>query len=87
MRIYNTVVFRSTSKMYALEKSGKRPNTVRLLDRDDVEDLLLGKSEPSYIVIRNSVTEQQFERELTNISVIGELCGKTIVVFSWRHEE
>jgi len=87
MRIYNTVVFKSEKKMYDLEKSGKKTNTVRVLDRDEMEKLRLSESTPTRIVIKNAVTERGFERDITDISVIGELCGKTIVVFSWKHEE
>jgi len=88
MRIYNGVVFKSDTNMYVLEESGKKPNTVRLLDRDEVKKLELGTdSEPKHITIKHESTGMRFGRELTNISVIGELCGKTIVVFSWKHEE
>lgn len=88
MMTYNGVVFKSDTNMYVLEESGKKPNTVRVLDREEMEKLRLGTdSEPKHITIKHEPTGMRFGRELIDISIIGELCGKTIVVFSWKHEE
>ncbi len=83
----NTIIFRSTPSLYEKEESGKKPNTVRILD-DDAEALpvMMGKEDLTHIRIERW-DHHGFTRELTDISVVGRLLGKTICVFSWRHGE
>ena len=80
----NTVIFRSTPSMYEVEENGKKPNTVRILDDD--ETLLVATIGKDLTRIRiERWGHRGFTRELTDISKIGELLGKSVYVFSWRH--
>ncbi len=83
----NTVIFRSTPSMYVKEESGVKPNTVRILDFCEVCTLLRTKGKIEYIRIEESGTERSFTRELTDITDMGEILGKSIFVFSWRHDD
>jgi len=86
----NTVVFKSEPYFYELEERGLKPNTVRLLDEEDArlfDEWMMDVDEIQYIEIRNKRYSQEwFRRKLTDVSIIGEICGKYLVVFSWRHE-
>ncbi len=81
----NTVIFRSTPSMYEKEESGKKPNTVRILDDDEALPIMTMGEDLTCIRIERW-DHHGFTRELIDISVVGRLLGKTICVFSWRHE-
>ncbi len=84
----NTVIFQSMPVMYEKEESGVKPNTVRILDglHEEVE-LMKASERLTHIQIRESYHKHRFTRELTDISKIGEILGKSVYVFSWRHGE
>ena len=96
MKIHgNTIHFKSDGYWYAKEKSGKKPNTVRLLDplqRSQVEQWF-STNDPAYIRIVNKDYEwESFERILTDVSCVGQIAGYFVYVFSWyqrevKHEE
>jgi hypothetical protein len=82
----DAIIFGSDPKLYELEKSGKKPNTVRALD-------LLGKAHvlntpPKMIIVFiRGVEGKEFTRDLTDISFVDayELAdGRELCVFSWN---
>jgi len=83
----NTVIFRSYPSMYEKEESGVKPNTVRILDFCEISQVIENWKELKYIRIEEVGHDRSFTRELTDITEVGELLGKSVYVFSWRHEE
>ena len=84
--------FKSTPEFWALERHGFKPNTVRIMDAAEAEIAMEGSyaiafAGPVQIRVVNTATGTAFARTLTDISIVGELLGKSIVVFSWRHED
>ena len=75
----NTVIFKSKEPYYTQEELGIKPNTVRLLTH--VEESILLESTPTQI--RITKREQVFQRTLTDISMLGDLLGYKLYVFSW----
>ena len=96
----NTVIFKSVPFNFKAEQRGTKPNTERLLNSTEFKALLTDENEKypvfsyDYLLhrIRIGCTDPNlkgydpFERELTDIRKIGELCGSYLVVFSWMHE-
>ena len=83
----NTVIFRSEPSMYEKEERGVKPNTVRILDFCEVSQVIENWEELKYIRIEERGHNRSFTRKLTDITDIGELLGKNMFVFSWRHGE
>jgi hypothetical protein len=74
------VVFKSDKEFFDKEESGKKPNTIRLLRSVD----FLRLKACYYITIyQNHDTHLYFDRKITDISKIGTLAGKELVVISW----
>ena len=96
-----TVVFKSTPYYFKEERDGLKPNTVRLLTRDEKREIETTvrvnkiRIEPTmnYEIKTHDVTYDTFQkltpftRTITSIEQIGALCGYYLFVFSWRHEE
>jgi len=87
----NTIVFKSKEHFFALEKSGMKPNTMRILGYKAYVQVEARKKKLKYIRIVNAFQKDQtldfFERELTDISHISDILGHSLVAFSWRHKE
>ena len=83
----NTVIFRSYPSMYEVEESGVKPNTVRILDFCETSQVIENWDKLTHIRIEEVGHDRSFTRELTDITELGELLGKDVFVFSWRHEE
>ena len=86
-----TIVFKSESYIFKLERDGLKPNTVRLLTYDEWQELGSGvdTNEIRIECVRKNIDDACFEpftRTLTSIEQIGELCGYYLFVFSWKHE-
>ena len=92
-----TVVFTSTPYYFNLEQRGLKPNTVRLLTYGQMQQVRPENEIVGIVHIRKirivcseerieSYCPHPFERELTSIVKIGELCGHYLFVFSWKHE-
>lgn len=96
-----TIVFTSTPYYFGVEQRGLKPNTVRLLTygqkrqvQPEGECDLSFPTVGSYYIkkIRIVCTDERleayppFERVLTSIEQIGEMCGHYLFVFSWKHE-
>jgi hypothetical protein len=80
-----TITFKSTLERFEKERSGAKPNTVRVMNAPpyDFIDALNGWLE-CRIIIKCTDSLAQIERTLTDVSVVGEFCGKCLVVWSWR---
>lgn len=79
-----TVTFKTEPReLFAAEKSGTKPNTVRILDIDEYHQLR--KQNPKKIVIQ--YRQEIFLRTITNLHVTEGVFGKVIVVISWTNEE
>lgn len=90
-----TIVFTSEPYYFGIEQRGLKPNTIRLLTygqmrqiQPDVETLFVEHIKNIRIVCTDERRDAYppFERELTSIEQIGELCGHYLFVFSWKHE-
>lgn len=80
----NIVYFRSTPEMYHKEILGIKSNTVRLLSKEEYNDLL--KHPPTKIVITNTESDLRFSRVLSDITYFrSKPIGHVIIgIFSWR---
>lgn len=79
-----TVSFKTEpEEFFFAEKSGAKPNIVRILDKDEYQQLR--KADPKKITIQYE--QEVFLRILTHICTAGEALGKVIVIFSWQHKE
>lgn len=86
----NTIVFKSGKSFFEKERSGKKPNTIRIVEYDEYKKIIKLYGADGLTKIRIELVEKPsecFERELTDISLVGIFCGKVCFVFSWRHEE
>jgi L-rhamnose mutarotase len=82
MRVVNeTIYFEETEALFKKEKSGRKNNTVQVLSEQE-HNIVLWKA-INDIEITNPSTNESFAREITDISRIGTICGRFIVVFSW----
>ena len=78
-----TVTFKTGPKvLFEAEKSGAKPNTVRILDYD--EYLQLVKANPKKILIQHQ--QEIFLRTITHVYVTEDVLGKVIVVISWNEK-
>lgn len=79
-----TVRFKTEpEELFEAEKSGAKPNTVRILDKYECEEL--EKKNPKKIIIQHQ--QEIFLRTITHIHVTKFFFGKTIVIFSWTNEK
>jgi len=89
----DTVVFKSNSYYFKEERDGLKPNTVRLLTRDEMQQIIINPAVSHAFSVRKIRIEctavkpfqnlEPFTRTLTSIEQIGELCGHYLFVFSW----
>jgi hypothetical protein len=89
MKLKNkTVIFRSNNKLYPLEKSGIKPNTVRILT--SIESQKLIHTQPKHI--RIDCEADSFTRkiiDITNITAIFRdyIQSDMVYVISWEHNK
>lgn len=79
--------FKSTDAMWWKEYTGKKPNTVRLMDTPPwvvIESLEAGAE--TRIEVTNALTGRKFTRQLVDVTAAGEMLGKYLVIFSWQHD-
>jgi len=75
--------FKSAERWYGLEESGRKPNTVRIMDATPDESYSVQAGDRIRICLAHDPAVY-FERDLTDVSVIGDICGKYLLVWSWR---
>ena len=73
----NCILFRSRNEFFKKELNGLKPNTIRSIDPN------LDLSDIKHIRIEHTDTGDFFTRALTDISVIGSVLDRELVVFSW----
>jgi hypothetical protein len=79
-----TVRFKTEPKeLFEAEKSGTKPNTVRILDIDEYHQLR--KHNPKKIIIQ--YRQEFFLRTITNVHATKVVFGKVIVVISWTNDK
>ena len=89
----NCIKFKSEPEMYEMEQKGSKPNTVRLLNISEYNDLikhlnvLLPGLQCSKIEITNSKTGHVFRRTLLSIVNVSKYFNvpedNVMIVFSW----
>ena len=81
------IILRSEEPFFSREKRGAKPNTERIMSIEEHEWLVKHKPEITRIRIeRFEQSNDNFERELTDISDIGVILGSKLVVLSWKHK-
>jgi len=83
----DTIKFKSDPYFYALEKDGIKPNTVRILERNEGIEVDKWRNSPfiRYRYIKISCGDKSFNRKLKWFGKLGELLGKEIWMFCWKH--
>jgi hypothetical protein len=78
-----TVRFKTDPEsLFEAEKSGAKPNTVRILDAYEAD--LIRCNPPTKIIIQHQ--QEIFQRTLTDINLNYNVLGKVIAIFSWTNE-
>ena len=88
------IEFKSLVIPFIEERSGRKNNTIRIMSTGEFNKLARERvwaeheRTPGY-KIRISLKDGSkfFERTITDISVVGDIAGQKLVVFSWKHEE
>ena len=65
----NFIEFKSIPEMFEKEKSGRKPNTLRIVNLDDERFDLLKDKKVSHITIQNTETKEEFTRKITDITL------------------
>jgi len=66
--------------LFEAEKSGAKPNTVRIIDADEYKQLK--KHKPKKIIIQHQ--QEIFVRTITYVYVSEQILGKYLTIFSWN---
>lgn len=80
----DTIVFKSTPEWYEFEREGVKPNTVRLLDWDEVEQVAnaaITKVRIERIGLNGTAC---FTRRTIGLWNLGGVLGKTLFMVCWR---
>ena len=93
----NTIIFKSFLWNYELEKSGKKPCTVRVIPNDERDDYMEftieyehrgGNSRDKRIrIVKVDDSTEFFERDITHIEQIGSVLYSELTLICWRHED
>ena len=78
-----TIIFKSTNEFYIKEESGIKPNTVRQVDSSELRYI----ENADLITIYNITTRHHFTRQITDLSLLGNILGKPLIVISWDPNE
>lgn len=81
----NTVIFKSTPRFYECERDGEKPNTTRLIEAEEWNELI--GNYPDRIRIFSNIHQSKhiFERKITNISRLWKMFDKVVITISWQH--
>ena len=83
MKLQTTIEFKSIEKYYITEVNGRKPNTVRVLNKKEEDSVrsLLGSIEYIKISLTGQESEpESFTRRLIDITYVNDL---GVWVFSW----
>lgn len=75
-----TVIFKSTNEFYIKEELGVKSNTARQVDSDELRYI----ENADLITIYNIDTGQHFTRQISDLSLLGNILGKPLIVISWN---
>jgi hypothetical protein len=78
-----SVEFKSTGEFYKKEKSGIKPNTVRVVNAFGLRYAEVAV----FITIIDTATGDHFTRKITDLSLLGNVLGKPLIVISWDSKE
>ena len=78
-----SVEFKSTDEFYKKEKSGIKPTTVRVVDAFELRYAEVA----IFITIIDTATGDHFTRKITDLSLLGNVLGKPLIVISWNPNE
>jgi len=79
-----TVRFKTEPEaLFLAEKSGAKPNTVRIIDAYEVEQLRI--HEPEKIIVQHQ--QEIILRTITHVYVSDMVLGKYIAIFSWTNDK
>lgn len=71
---------------YIEEKTYRKPFTLRWVDGDELSQMMQLNCEPSYIIVEDAMTNEQFKRKISHVYDYGELLGKHLVSVSFEVE-
>uniref|UniRef100_A0A6M3M9K4 Uncharacterized protein n=1 Tax=viral metagenome TaxID=1070528 RepID=A0A6M3M9K4_9ZZZZ len=90
----DTIYFKSEPKLYELEESGKKSNTLRLMNSDETDRFWEYRNIIKFITIceGNIKPVKKFTRTITNVCDVSFIFtklfyGDTAYLFSWNSEE
>ena len=83
----DTIIFQSCLHSYRKEEDGRKPNTTRIIEERENNIVTVIYLKRIRIILKDFPSKEHFEREITDIAHIGDICGKTIITISWKHEE
>jgi len=88
MKIVGNIIYsKSEQDVYSKEKDGRKPNTERILNKKEYDQMwnwLRDYKDKTKKIHVESMLDS-FERQLMDVSVIVEILGNYLVVFSWKH--
>ena len=87
----NTIIFKSNLLCYEQELNGQKPNTTRIIDVKEWDNLIDNLPEKVRIVLKEGAyvrrsDVKQFERKITDISKLWQMFDKVVITISWQHE-
>ena len=82
----DTIKFKSDAGFFSIEEMGWKPNTIRILDKNEITKINAwwGSNNYHYIEI-TSTGGKSFKRTLTWIGKLDDFLGKEIYMFCWKH--
>jgi hypothetical protein len=81
----DTISFRSTPEWFDIEKGKTKPNTVRLLDWDELERI--ANTDIKHVTIECTTIGDErrwFTRDVTGLWNLGGVLGKTLFMVCWK---
>ena len=81
----DTIIFRSTPVLYEIERDRQKPNTTRIIEAEEWNELI-GNYPPRIRIISTIGTiNHLFTRKITNISRLWQMFDKVVITISWQH--
>jgi len=77
------IVFNSEEKWYLLERAGRKPNTIRLVDWSEENEI--ARCKPKFIRIHCEGEKTiSFKRTISWMGRIDTVLGKSMLMFCWE---
>lgn len=77
---------KSEPENYYKEKIGVKNNTIRILSKKDFKKLDVTQIKIR-LITENQQEQEQFIRDIKDISVIGEIVGYYLICITWKHKK